>query len=505
MPGELEFEVRFRRSAARGRSPAGQGPFRILVLGDLGGRGEGNAGTLSGRRPVAVDGDSFEAVMGRFEPRLRRSDPGFPACEIVLGGLEDLHPDRLLERAPLFATLRELRRRLTAPTTFAAAAAELGSLLQVSAPATQPVASTPREDDAATLERLLGRPAGGAASVSPARPPGVDLSRFFQQVTAPHTVPGPDPHRDVYLRALDEALAEQMRAVLRDPGSRALEGLWRSIHGLVAALELSEDLQVFLLDATRGELAADLQQAGPDLPGSALYRLLGEEGGPGAPGDKPWALFVGNHAFGPEQADLDLLAALGAVASQIGVPFLAGARPELLGCRSLVETPDPRQWPPLEREAELRWQALRRSPAARWMGLVLPRVLLRLPYGRATDPVDEIPFEELGPARPHEAYLWGNPAFVAARLLGEAFRERGWDMEPGDRLEVGGLPAHVVEEGAEKVLVPCAEVCLGERGAQAVLGRGIMPLLSYRDRNAVRLARFQSLADPAAPLAGPWD
>ena len=32
----------------------------------------------------------------------------------------------------------------------------------------------------------------------------------------------------------------------------------------------------------------------------------------------------------------------------------------------------------------------------------------------------------------------------------------------------------------------------------------VCPMLSYRDRNIARLARFQSLADPLAGLAGPW-
>jgi hypothetical protein len=31
-----------------------------------------------------------------------------------------------------------------------------------------------------------------------------------------------------------------------------------------------------------------------------------------------------------------------------------------------------------------------------------------------------------------------------------------------------------------------------------------MPLLSHKSRNAVRLARFQSIADPAQALSGPW-
>jgi len=131
-------------------------------------------------------------------------------------------------------------------------------------------------------------------------------------------------------------------------------------------------------------------------------------------------------------------------------------------------------------------------------------VLLRLPYGSATDEVDGFAFEEFTSAREHEWYLWGNPAFVCVRLLAEAFVERGWAMEPGDFLEVGDCPAHAVAEEGETRLQPCAEVILPERAAEEILRRGPMPVLSYPNRNAVRLLRFQSLADPPTPLLGPW-
>ena len=154
--------------------------------------------------------------------------------------------------------------------------------------------------------------------------------------------------------------------------------------------------------------------------------------------------------------------------------------------------------------ASKRWQALRESAAAPWIGLALPRVLLRLPYGPQTNPVERFEFEELSPGRDHEAYLWGNPAFACAMLIGTAFAERGWSMEPGDHLDIEDLPAHTYEEAGESKMKPCAEVCLGERAGTAILDRGVMPLLSYRNRNAARLMRFQSLADPPAGLRGPW-
>ena len=105
---------------------------------------------------------------------------------------------------------------------------------------------------------------------------------------------------------------------------------------------------------------------------------------------------------------------------------------------------------------------------------------------------------------PHDAYLWGSPAFACALLLGQAYTDAGSAMTPGDRQELLDLPCHTCVRAGERALTPCGEVLLPERTADAILAQGLMPTLSFKDRNAVRLARFQSLADPPAPLAGPW-
>jgi type VI secretion system protein ImpC len=77
-------------------------------------------------------------------------------------------------------------------------------------------------------------------------------------------------------------------------------------------------------------------------------------------------------------------------------------------------------------------------------------------------------------------------------------------MEPGDELDVEDLPAHTYEEDGEKHLQACAETLLTENAGQALLERGLVPLLSYKNRNAVRVLRFQSIAEPSQPLSGPW-
>ena len=70
--------------------------------------------------------------------------------------------------------------------------------------------------------------------------------------------------------------------------------------------------------------------------------------------------------------------------------------------------------------------------------------------------------------------------------------------------EIDNLPIYVFKEDGERRVKPCAEVLLTLSAAEIILDRGLMPLLSFRDRDVVRLARFQSIRDPLTVLAGRW-
>jgi len=104
----------------------------------------------------------------------------------------------------------------------------------------------------------------------------------------------------------------------------------------------------------------------------------------------------------------------------------------------------------------------------------------------------------------HESYVWGNPALACLALLGQAFSQDGWSLHPGAVQDLPGLPLHVYAEDGDSRIKPCAEVILSPRAAERLLDAGVMPLLSIPGHDAVRLARFQSLAAPPAPLAGRW-
>jgi type VI secretion system protein ImpC len=464
MPGRLEFEVQFK-GAKRAPSFGSAARMRILMLGDFSGRGARGVieGDLAQRPLLRIDADNFDQVMARLDPRLVLTPPvdDRPPEAVAFATLDDFHPDRLAQRLEVFAGFSALRARLLDAGTFAQTADALEP-----PPAAPP---PPSSDD--TLARLLG---------GKPRASGPELGDFLKQIVAPHITPAPDARQPRLVAAVDQAAAQHLRALLHHPLVQRLEAAWRAIHRVVTGVE-SEDLQISLLDVSRAELTADLA-AGPAS--SGLLRHLAD---PAA----PWSLLVADETFGAGADDLALLSALGAVAAQAGAPLVAGADPRL-------------DWSALPEADAVRWQALRASEQARSIGLALPRWLLRLPYGPKTDPVESFAFDELGDGRAHERYLWGNPAFACALLAAAAFRESGAEMQLGQVQELDDLPCHTFRADGETHMQPCAEVFMPERVMTALLGQGLIPLVSARDRNAVRISRFQSIASPPAPLAGPW-
>ncbi len=464
-------------------------PFRILIFGDFSGRASRGIfePELGNRRPVLVDRDNFEEVLEKLAPELR-----LPWGSIRFREFEDFLPDRIFERLELFRALRETREKLSDRATFAAAAAALHPKPQAPAPASPPRPVSLADLVSETETRAAAR-TGRALD---------DFSALVRDLVAPHLVPGADPRQAEMVAKVDAATSDGMRDVLHHPDFQALEAAWRGLFFLVRRLETDAKLKLYILDISKAELAEDLRPAG-DLRTTGAYRVLVEQTA-GTPGGQPWAVVAGNYTFTDSVNDVMLLGYLGGIARAAGAPFLAAANPSVMGCDSLGAHPLPEQWQPATAERLKVWEILRNFPEARYLGLAMGRFLLRLPYGKATDATEQFAFEEFPGVPKHEDYLWGNPALACVYLLGQAFAQWGWDLRPGAIHDIDGLPAHVYREDGESHLKPCAEALLTEKAATAILEKGIMPLLSVKDRDAVRLLRFQSLADPPAALEGRW-
>jgi type VI secretion system protein ImpC len=502
----VSFEVVL--GAARGpmhRTPLRDGAMRVLVLGDFTGRGNRGAVSASdlGERPVLpLDLDAFDATFRRLAPSLvlGAEAPNGESWTIRFEGLEDFHPDHLYAKLGPLRALRESRSRLLDPASFEREAASL--VLGPAAGASE--GSGTHDVDPLTPERepdLLQRLIGGAPgnTARPTTAGGIDA--LIRRLVEPHVTTVSSRSPKPYLDALDASLGELMRAVLHHRDVQALESNWRGVRRFVDGVELGESVTLHVADVAKQELLEDLAACGGTPSASALGSLLAAAGQRGADA-APWSLIVGLFDFGATDEDLSLLAHLGAIVAQAGAPLLAAARPDLVGCRRIDAETDPREWRHDDPESARRWQDLRRSPVARWLGLALPRILLRQPYGAKSDPVEAFGFEELAAGADHEAYLWGNPGLACAQGIAAAHVEAGAEAATGGPFDISDLPLCLEDEHGERRLKPCAEYPLSVGVGEELLRRGAIPLLSYGNRNAARILAVRSIADPPAALAG---
>lgn len=442
-------------------------PFRVLVLGDFSARAD-NRPPLRDRAVERVDLDGLDAVMARIGPALQLSlDPDASPELIAFAALDDFHPDHLLTRAPTLARLRALRvtvesQPLPATRTDASAADRGGSLLDQILEREPPLASRPE--------------------LPPARA-GDDLSEFIRRAVGPHVAREVDPHQRALVEQVDAVLAATLRVLLHHPEFQSLEALWRGVDFFMRRCD-ADDAAIGLLDLGREELLAGMVDVSSRR---ALLDRVSREGESGA-----WSLVIAAYSFG--SGDIATLGHVAALAADAGVPWLAAADSTLGGAETFANTGDVDDWDISPLPA---WVALRREPAARSLGLALPRYLVRLPYG-AENPVDALSFEELeAGASPHESFLWGHPAFPCA-LVASTPVERG-QLAPSQGT-IGQLPVHVIRGNAEADALPCAEVLLTPRVVTHLLALGLTPLASQRGGDAIRIARLQSIADPPTAL-----
>jgi len=501
MPGVMGFE--FSLAGGKKSQRVETSPFVMMVLGDF----AGNAGKKADDDPAwlmqvpvrKVDIDNIDQLWKNFAPRLEIDVEDTPVI-LEPRDLDDFHPDHLYRHQPLFAELRKLRSRLLDPATSSEALAEVieSSPRPVeeapdTPPATEPA---PLEGGDNMFERLLGE---ARTQPSPVAAATSKLDSLLQKLVAPHVVYELDPKVDTAVDAVDTAIAESMRRILHNPEFQALEGAWRSLYDLVQESEIGEELHLKVCNVSKKSLLNGLPTSANALEDSGLYQLLVGRFRRAAD-DEGFSVLLCNYFFGGGVDDVALLASLATLAEAHDAAVIGAAESELIGSHCLAQQPAFNDWSKMENPF---WQQLRQTPLATRIGLALPRIIGRLPYGRDTDEIDSFDFEELDMSE-HENFLWTNPTLKCARLLAESFTGFGWNMSPDNRTDIGGLPVFSYKEDGENKMLPCAELLLPERSAEAILALGIMPIVSFRNRDMARLLRFQSIAEPVTALDGPW-
>ena len=287
---------------------------------------------------------------------------------------------------------------------------------------------------------------------------------------------------DAMIAVIDQKLSRQSDEILREPQFQALESAWRGLKFVIDRVNFRENVKVEMVNISKEDLLMDFEDS-PEIPKSGLYRLVysaefGQFGG------KPYGLLVGNYDFGPGPQDIALLQNCAAVAAMAHAPFISSAGPQFFGLDSYTDLANMKDLKAtFEGPQYTKWQAFRESEDARYVGLAMPRFLLRLPYGQNTRPVKAFNYDESVIGK-HQKYLWGNSAFAFATRVADSFAQYRWCpniIGPQAGGTVEDLPLHQYEAMGEIQTKIPTEVLLTERREYELSEEGFIGLTFRKD------------------------
>ena len=278
---------------------------------------------------------------------------------------------------------------------------------------------------------------------------------------------------------IDELIGKQLDEVLHDEKFQKLEASWRGLHYLVMNSETSPGLKIRLMNASRKELQQDLEKA-VEFDQSQLFKKLYEEEY-GTFGGEPYSVLMGDFEFGRHPQDIAFLEKMSEVAAAAHAPFISAANPKLFGMDSFTELGIPRDLAKQFESTELmRWRSFRDSEDSRYVALTLPHILLRLPYGPDTIPVEEFEYQENVDGKDHSKYLWGNSAYALTQRITNAFAMYKWPaairgVEGGGVVE--NLPTHTFKTDEGDIALKCpTEIAITDRRENELNELGLISL-----------------------------
>jgi type VI secretion system protein ImpC len=296
---------------------------------------------------------------------------------------------------------------------------------------------------------------------------------------------------DRAIAAIDRKLSTQLNQIIHDEKFLKLEGSWRGLNHLVMNSETGTALKIRVLNVTKRELNRDLTKA-VEFDQSQLFKKIYENEF-GTPGGEPYGALIGDYEWTAHPDDIETLRLISNVAAGAFAPFISAAGARMFGMADWTELSKPRDLAKIfETQEYAKWRSFRDSEDSRFVSLVLPRVIGRLPYGAATKPIDEFayeeaPFDETGAAKAmdHKDYCWMNAAYTMGVRMTDAFSKYGFCVairgaEGGGKVE--GLPNHVFTSDDGDMDAKCpTEIGITDRREFELSNQGFLPLCHYKN------------------------
>lgn len=327
------------------------------------------------------------------------------------------------------------------------------------------------------------------------------ISEFVSQVMSGELTMSKNMDATINARVaeIDRLVSAQMNAIMHHEEFQKLEGSWRGLHHLVKNSLTGPQLKIRVMSVTKKDLLKDFERA-LEFDQSTLFKKIYEEEY-GTFGGAPYGALIGDFEFGNHPQDMALLESISQVAAAAHAPFLSAASPDLFGWDTFSEMTEVRDVSKIfDRTEYMKWRSFRESEDSRYVGLTLPHVLGREPYGAATKPTETFMFEEDVDGTDHKKYLWSNAAYAMGTRLTEAFSMHGWcvairGVEGGGLVD--GLPTHTFATDEGEIAMKCpTEVAITDRREKEFSDNGFIPLVHCKGTDYAAFFATQSANKP---------
>lgn len=302
---------------------------------------------------------------------------------------------------------------------------------------------------------------------------------------------------DRMIAMIDKTMSEQLNAIMHSEGFQKMESSWRSLKFLVDRTDFRQNIKIEMLNVSKDDLLADFEDS-PEVVKSGLYKHVyvdeyGQFGG------QPFASVITNYEFGPGAQDIKLLQYSAAVGAMAHAPIIGAASPEFFGVDKFESLPNLKDLQAIfEGPKYAKWNSFRESEDSRYVGLTLPRFLLRLPYGKETVPVKAFDYEEQ-PNGQTSNYLWGNASFAFASRLNDSFAKYRWTpniIGPQSGGAVEDLPLdHFESMGQTETKIP-TETLISDRREFELAEQGFIALTMRKGSDNAAFFSANSVQKP---------
>ena len=437
-------------------------PARLTIglLADFSG---GTEQSISERRFITVDRDTLDDAIRVLRPEVRLDLPFCRSLHITRWS--DFQPGQIAERVPALKALLYARSEVSDPDAMRRHLDEAGvsseiapEVAQDSSSATPPAQAT----DEGLLDSILDE---SEPTTRQHLQPDSDFDRMVRAIIEQSGSSTDFAREDARRSAIDEELSRRVRAILHHPDFQSLEASWSAARQIVRA---GDETGLQLFDLRLSEVVMDATQ--PDGQGE----LSGRMGSRSDPADRAsrFSFLLCAMELGSDKEGQRACAHLSGVAADCGASLAIGLRPALTANGGLPS---------------LAWREEIAERSRDNVALVVPRILLRLPYGKETNPVDEFDFEELVGEPEASFYLWGSAAFS----LGVALAS--WNVQRDAFGEINGLPIHVFRsQGEIRSTGPVAEL-LSESRTKELNDAGFTCIVGIVGGDSAQVVGFRSL------------